>query len=112
MSEVVYYKGVLKEVELLEGENLEEQCKRLLEGKELPTYFDSYEEFLLEENYEAMVVHEGVLYRVEKEELDPESSVFNARRNEQGEIEFEVRYYNGGYSFDEAISRSIKRMDK
>lgn len=110
MSETVHYKGILKKVEKQDGETLEEQCKRLLENKELPSYCDSYEEYILDEYYREIVIHKGVIYRVEKEGVDPDGDFFNASIKENGEIEFEVRYYNGGCSFNEAIEEAIKKI--
>jgi hypothetical protein len=110
MSETVHYKGVLRKVERLEGETLEEQCKRLLEDKELPSYFDSYQEFLLDEYYNKMTIQNSIVYSVEKEDVDPDGDIFNASIEENGEIQFEVRYYNGGCGFDEAIEEAIKNI--
>ncbi|MEK3955684.1 MULTISPECIES: hypothetical protein [unclassified Psychrobacillus] len=110
MSETVHYKGVLSRVERFEKENLEEQCKRLLGNKELPSYFDSYEEYLLDKHYRTMTIQNGDVYQVEKEEVDPDSGIFNASISENGEITFEVRYYNGGCGFDEAIENALKNI--
>jgi hypothetical protein len=111
LSETVHYKGVLKKVERYEGETLEEQCKRLMGNKELPSYFDSYEEYLVDENYKKITIQNGVVYRVEKEDVDPDSDIFKANINDKGEIEFEVRYYNGGCGFDEAIEEAVNRIN-
>lgn len=111
LSEMVQYKGVLKKIEKLEGETLEEQCKRLLENKELPSYHDSYAEFLLDQHYKEMTIQGGVLYHVEKEKLDPEDNMFNASIEDNGDISFEVRYYNGGCGFDEAIENAMKQLN-
>ena len=110
MSETVHYKGVLRKVERNEGETLEEQCKRLLESKELPSYYDTYQEYFVDENYRRMTIQNGIIYRVEKEEVDPYSDIFRASINYKDEIEFEVKYYNGGCGFDEAIEDAIKSI--
>jgi hypothetical protein len=110
LSETVHYKGVLKKVEKQEGEQLEEQCKRLLEDKELPSYFDSYQEWLLDQFYQEIIIQNGVVYRVEKEDVDPYGDIFNASLQSNGEIEFEVRYYNGGCGFDEAIEEAMENI--
>jgi len=112
MSETVHYKGILRKVEKIEGENLEDQCKRLLGNKELPSYYDNYKEYLLEECYRTMIIHDNEVYHVEREEVDPHSDMFNAALKENGEISFEVRYYNGGCSFNEAIEEAIKNSCK
>lgn len=110
MSETVHYRGVLKRVERHEGETLEQQCKRLLGNKELPSYCDSYAEYLMDENYQKITIQNDIVYQVEKEEIDPDSDLFQAKINDDDEIEFEIRYYNGGCGFDEAIEEAVKNI--
>ena len=110
MSETVHYRGTLKEVKRLEGENLSEQCKKLLGDKELPVYCDNYEEFILDEYYQKFTIQNGILYKIEKEEIDLDSDIFKASNGVNGEINFEVRYYNGGCGFDEAIEEALKNI--
>ncbi|PLR99584.1 hypothetical protein [Bacillus sp. T33-2] len=110
MSETVHYKGVLKKVERHEDETLEEQCKRLLNNKDLPSYFDNYQEYFSDEYYYKFTIQNGVIYSIEKEDVDPDIDIFNASVGDNGEINFEVRYYNGGCGFDEAIEEAIKTI--
>lgn len=107
MSETVYYKGKLKEVKRFDGESIEEQCKRLLHGETLHSYMDSYQEMLQDEYYQQYVVYDDILYSVEKESLDPDEEIFNAIENEDGSINFEIKYYNGGFSFNKAIEVAL-----
>lgn len=108
MSETVHYKGVLKKIERYENETLEDQCKRLLNGVELPSYYDSYEEFFSDERSDKAVIQDGIIYKVEKEEINLD--IFIARKLNESEIEFELRYYDGGCSFNEAINEAFKNM--
>ena len=112
MSETVHYKGTLLKVERLEGETLEEQCKRLLGGKPLPSFCDTYEEFLLDEYYKTMTIQNGTVYEVAKIEVDVDSDIYHANLRADGKIDFEVRYYNGSCGFDEAISEAVKSLEK
>ncbi|MNW52740.1 hypothetical protein D3C74_302720 [compost metagenome] len=111
MSETVHYKGILRKTERFENETLEDQCKRLLDNKKLPKYCDSYQEFFLDENYSGAVIQEGDIYLVEKIEVDPDSGIFKAKIINNNEIEFEVRYYNGGCSFNEAIDEAFNSIE-
>jgi len=114
MSEVVYYKGILKPVDFLVGETLEERCKRIIGDVELEDCYDSYQEKLMDDfdYYESYVIHNDILYSVEKNRLDPEQSFFMSKRNDNGTVNFEVRYYNGGTSFDEAIEYALKNKER
>lgn len=110
MSETVHYKGVLKKIERYDTETLEDQCKRLLADKELPSYYDSYEEFFSDEHYHKAVVLDGSIYRVEREDVDLDEDIFRASKINNNEITFEVKYYNGGCSFNEAIEEAFENM--
>ena len=41
---------------------------------------------------------------------DIDSDIFNAHDNNDGTIDYEVLYYNGGCSFDEAVEYAIDNM--
>ncbi|MDP4159789.1 MAG: hypothetical protein Q8911_08515 [Bacillota bacterium] len=108
MSETVHYRGTLTVVERSVNETLEEQCKRILGYPELESYHDSFQEQLLHENYHAYVIHDDVLYFVEKQDIDPDEDICRVEKNSNGTFDFEVKYYNGGCSFDEAIQEAFE----
>lgn len=112
MSETVYYKGILKPVDFLIGETLEERCKRIIGDVELEDYYDSYQEKLMNDYdyYQKYIIHNDILYFVEKKNVDPDEDIFKANRNVDGTVDFEVKYYNGGCSFDEAIEEAFENM--
>jgi len=110
MSETVHYKGTLTVVERLEGETLEEQCKRLMEGCELDSWNSSYQEQLMDDGYEKYVIHNDILYSVEKKDIG-EDDCFSIVERKDGTLEFDVMYYNGGCSFDEAIEYAFNSKE-
>lgn len=115
MSETVHYTGKLQLVNKLPNETLEEQCKRILvehNYRELDSYCDSWREMLYEELYERyVVVNNNNIYEiVEKNNKTDEYDIFNATQNLDGSIDYEVMYYNGGCSFNEAIEEALENM--
>jgi hypothetical protein len=112
MSEMVHYKGTLTKVELLEYETLEEQCKRvykkLTSNTELKKYYDTYEEMLLDEFYKEYILIDNELYTTNRKDVGIDSSLFTSKINEDGTIDYEVLYYNGGCGFTEAIEEALK----
>ncbi len=112
MSETVHYKGKLKEVELLEGETFEMQCKRILGVESLGGY-DSYSQRLSEAIHDDLykkylLVGKNKLYEVlELNEHDPDEDKFLIN----DDLSFEVRYYNGGCSFNEAIDNAFENRN-
>lgn len=111
MSETVHYRGTLVKLERFENESLEDQCKRLLNYQELPSYWDNYQEYLLDEKYKEVTIQNGNVYMVTKEEIDPDYDIYKAKENSNGDIEFEVRYYNGGCGFEEAIESALDNIE-
>lgn len=112
MSETVHYKGILIEMEKLKNETLENQCKRLLNNVELSDYCDTYQEMFEDEFYQQYFIFNNIIYKVDnKQDIDPDDSIFIANKNENGTIEFEVKYYNGGCSFNEALEEALENME-
>ncbi len=107
MSEMVHYKGKLHKIEKVNNETLEEQCKRVLDIDELPKYYNTYEEKLLCES-EEYITYNGALYSATKENIDLDSDIFLSSEDKNGIINFEVKYYNGGCGFREAIEYALK----
>ena len=116
MSETVRYKGKIKLIERKTNETLEEQCERILREHnydELKDFYDSWEEMFGEEMYEKYVIHNDKIYEVlEQNCKDTDYDIFEAHKNEDGTIGYEVMYYNGGCSFDEAIGYALDELRK
>jgi hypothetical protein len=108
MSDVVHYRGTLQEIERFENESSEEQCKRLLQYTELEEFYDTYKEMLLDRYCYDIVELDGVLFRVTKENVNVDEDIFRLNRSEDGTMTFEVKYYNGGCGFTEAIEEAFK----
>ena len=111
MSEIRHYRGKLKLV-TTGKEQVESKAKGLLEAEdrtEIPSYFDSWTEYLKDVFYKGYVVVDDSLYEVEKREVG-EEDVFVASKIEDG-YKFEVRYYDGGMGFDEAIEEAINGIE-
>lgn len=109
MSEMVHYKGTLYLIPRL-NETLEEQCKKILGNVELDEDYNYYEKMLLHTKYKEYIIYDDKLYSIKKNSLDPDANFFTANRITNGIINFEVRYYNGGTSFDEAIEYAFENM--
>jgi hypothetical protein len=112
MSETVHYKGILTRVLPNEGETIQDIAKRILDHHniEFDDCYDDYLECLQDNYYQGYVVLDDKIYEVEKKELDPDSSLFKAVLYSDGTIEFEVKYYNGGCGFGEAIDHAYDNI--
>ena len=54
---------------------------------------------------------DGMVYLVKKDDIDPYSDMFLSNKNENGTIDFYVKFYNGCCSFNEAINNAIEAND-
>lgn len=115
MSETVHYTGKLKPIYRLPNETFEDLCKRILKENgytKLSTWFSTYEEMLSDELYgEYVIVNKNLYQIIEKHNKDTEFDIFNAHLNKDGTIDYEIMYYNGGCSFQEAIEYSLENME-
>jgi hypothetical protein len=107
--------GKLKLMPKLENETLEDQCKRIYNeqfGQHKTPWLDSFEEDLMDECYEKFVIYNNDLYEViQKKDMDY-CDMFNLVDNNDGTYNFSLSYYNGGYSFSEAIERAFENMER
>lgn len=108
MSEQVHYKGKIELVERLD-ETLEEQCKRILmeynvDLTDIDDYINEFYEYFGDE----YVISDNSLYKVISIEEVTDEDVFSIHDNKDGTYDYEVSYYNGGCSFDEAINIGFK----
>lgn len=114
MSEMVHYTGKLQLVDKFQNETLEEQCERILKEHKylaLSKCCDSWREMLCDKLYEQYVIADGEVYKViEKNHRDMDEDIFEAHDNTDGTIDYEVMYYNGGCSFNEAIEYALEDM--
>lgn len=111
MSGIVYYRGKLTEVKPKGKETLQEIAKRILAEYKIKdkVYKDDYLECLTDNLYNDFVAVDGKLYNCERKELEDSDDIFNASKGEDGTINFEVKYHNGGRGFREALKEAFKR---
>ncbi|APR02564.1 TPA: hypothetical protein ACXDAY_002133 [Clostridium botulinum] len=113
MSKTVQYIGKLTELRRLDNETLEQQCEKVCKENnlyELPDFYYTWAECLTSELYKRYYINNNSLYVIESEQIDPEYDIFNASMNDNEEIEFEVKYYNGGCSFNEALNKAMSNL--
>lgn len=119
MSETVHYKGIANLVDIPDGKTLVQVAEDILKEKdplyELPANYDNDLEYLTYTYYEEYFYHPtgNALYRITKNSIDPYDDIIKATRRDNGEIEYELRYYNGGAGFEECLEEAMdKLMDK
>ena len=112
MSDIEHYKGRIRKEEKLPGESLEDLCKRIANQHgfyELTRWCDTWEELVMDELYKRCAIVDDELFLVEnKKHVNDMQDVFYASKNNDGSINFEVLYYNGSISFNDAIRNAFQ----
>lgn len=118
MSEYVNYKGKLKLIHKKGNETYGDFCKRVALtcpccDENLPSYYDTWEEYLIYEFYDYyVVVGENVYKIMSKQQIDYNESTFDLTKLQDEEYKYNVRYYNGGCCFSEAIQYAFKENEE
>ncbi len=112
MSEDVHYQGIIREVKT---KDVESYAKRRLRefGIKKDAFYGSNLECLLDECYEEFVEVYGDLYRIEsKENIPAYEGFYEAEKAGENRIKYNVKYYNGGCGFQEALESAIDNMER
>ena len=114
MSDMVHYKGKIAFIGKYPNETLEEQCKRILIDEhgitEIPEYCDSWEETICDKMYGTYVIADNNIYKILARRVVNVSHHCVAFDNEDGTINYDIAYDNGGLSFEEAIEDALSYM--
>ena len=116
MSDVSAFKGVLRLVEFVDGETLEDVCKRILLKEnwladgELPEYYTSFEECLRDDFEEDYVIHDGRVYANSFEWDDTREDILEARQLDVNLINYRLNYLDYNYSFRDALNEALRKL--
>ena len=113
MSDYEAYKGKLYPVPLLDSGGMEGTAKLILEQggvQEPSSYSETYLEELMDWGYGEYYVTKDRIYRISKEEVYT-SERFSGREHIDGVVDFDVIYYNGGCSFNDALEEVFKNKE-
>ena len=111
MSETEYYSGTMKQV--FTEMNIEEACKTALNKMgydQLDEYHSTWVSMMEENGCDMYYVGDGKLYHIIFANSDPYEDIFEAKQNEDGDILFTLRYYNGGCGFSEAMAYAMAKI--
>ena len=75
---------------------------------EIPTYCDDEREYFNDEFQDTAIEINGEVYSVDRDAVDQENDIYSSIKNDDGTISFEVKYYNGGCGFGEALETALK----
>lgn len=113
MGTTVHYEGKL--VKLKDGGNIERLATRLLNNNDIERDDECYDtalDQLVDECDNYVLVDDVIWEVVDKTERDPDDNIFEAFEGSDGVIRFNVRYYNSGYGFSEAIEEALQNLQE
>ncbi len=102
MSETEHYKGKLKPT----GKDIATYIK----GHQIPDYYVNGKDYFNDHLSGHAVQINGQVYEIERTEYEDNDDIFESSLNEDGSIDFQVKYYNGGCGFSEALDYAIKKL--
>lgn len=117
MSYTEHYRGTAHLVHLPEGQTLEEFAEKLAKERgfdDIPSYYKSALECMIDNFEDDYIYHKatGHLYSINKCSYEPDEEIIIAERQPDNSIDFEVRFYNGGASFNECLEEALDKLEK
>lgn len=116
MSSYEHSRGRLRPFNSLQGESLEETCERFVNdrfGPKILERFESAEEAIRDELYDDAIIANNTVYEVIENSTDyDECDFYDAHYGENGDLIYNVLFYNGGMGLSEAIEEAIDTMRK
>ena len=76
----------------------------------IPSYYDINQEYFDDVYSEKAYSIKGIVYEVETKDVEGED-IATSKLNSDGTIDFHVKFYNGGCSFNEAIEDALKNQE-
>jgi hypothetical protein len=111
MSETEWFKGKLEKIDC-GSLGLEEFAKEFLGGKKNDKYYDTFLEHLIEESRGIYFLYKNNLYEVlGRANIEDDEDIFRADLQPDGTINFELKFYNGGCNFQEAIETALDTIN-
>lgn len=102
MSETEHKKGKMTPT----GKTIDEYMANV----KIPDYYSSKVDYFNDEMYEQAICIDGKVYEVESVDVDVFGDIAEASINNDGTIDFEIKWYNGGACMSEMISDSLAKF--
>jgi len=115
MSDYEHYRGKLIPVHEIKNESLDDYAKRAFEKDFNEDYWNtsrSLEDFIDNKNLEdKYIVYKDIVYKIEnKEKIDEEDSFIRMNYDNDGNIVFITRFYNGGTCLQEMLEEGLNTL--
>jgi hypothetical protein len=110
------HRGKAMKMNCENGETTLQLAKRILDYENIviASYYTDALDCLCGELEERYFFHKeyDTIYRLNNNEFNPDDEVIVATRISPVQIEYEVRFYNGGAGFDECIEEAFDKLLK
>jgi hypothetical protein len=108
VSSDVHYKGIIKKLNIIGEDDIANYIKSL--GYKKEDYHDDYIEFVQCDLDKEFIVLNNELWKILKKEADENLDVFNIFEIGDNKYRFQVKYYNGGIGFTEALEYALDNL--
>jgi hypothetical protein len=115
MSETVHYRGVATKIEQPNDKTLIEVAESILKERniELDEYYEGNSiKQLCEDMHYEFFYYPGTnsLYSITRECVDQYDDIIQAELKDNGTIEYDLKYYNGGAGFEECLEEAFDKL--
>lgn len=114
MSETVHYRGIATKIDIQKGDTVLDLACRILKErhKEIASYYENALECLCNNYDEEFFYHPktNTLYKISHTQYEPDEEIIKAKLKDDGTIEYELRYYNGGAGFEECLEEAMDKL--
>lgn len=113
MSEIEHHRGIATMLAPgLSSALIEAERILLSKGDKLKKYYSNSIEQLCDEYYREFFYHEktDILYYIKDKMIDPDDDIIKAKMREDLDIEYELRFYNGGAGFIDCLEEAMDKM--
>lgn len=111
MSDYEHHYGKLTPIEHQTNLSTQEVAKTILNLNKIP--LDADEDFITQLNdelYGKFICIKDKIYKIDDKEHDSSDDIIRASLHSDNSITYEVRYYNGGCGFGEALEEALKKI--
>jgi hypothetical protein len=97
-------------IKMEDGESLEDLARQICRKNGCNMDNDNFIEQMADELYDKYVLIDGIIYEIDKEDLDDDGDISEVVRLSDGRLKFHFRYYNGGTCFSEMLKDGVNNL--
>lgn len=116
MSETVHFRGKLKKIEVEDINTFKKEAvENYFKTVPVPSWYkeEDYKDYFDDYASDKYIINNNNVYEIiSQDNINNDGDIYIAKANLDGTIDYEVRYYDGGCGFSEALEEALDRKDQ